>query len=140
MKTIEVVAAIIEQDGSVFCAHKPDAKQGVAPGWEFPGGKIEPGETSEQALRRELAEELGVRVSTMWLFDTVEFDYPTFHLHMDCLVCRLAPGESPQLKEHDEGRWVTRDELLSLDWLPADRKVVEALGMSWDQLFQAVHL
>lgn len=140
METISVVAAIIERDGLVFCAHKPQAQRGVAAGWEFPGGKVEPGETGEDALRRELDEELGVHLSTLWLFDSVEHDYPEFHLHMDCYVCNLLPGESIRLSEHDEGRWVNRDELPTLDWLPADRKLVMTLGMFWDQAFASEHL
>lgn len=140
METINVVAAIIERDGLVFSAHKPQAKQGVAAGWEFPGGKVEPGETGEDALRRELAEELGVRFSTVWLFDSVEHDYPEFHLHMDCYVCHLLPGESVELTEHDEGRWVGRDELSALEWLPADQKLAMTLGMYWDQVFASEHL
>jgi 8-oxo-dGTP diphosphatase len=140
VETINVVAAIIERDGLVFSAHKPQAKQGVAAGWEFPGGKVEPGETGEDALRRELAEELGVRLSTIWLFDSVEHDYPEFHLHMDCYVCHLLPGESVELTEHDEGRWVGRDELSALEWLPADQKLAMTLGMYWDQVFASEHL
>lgn len=138
MEAIPVSAAIIEQDGKVFCAHRPTSKTG--PGWEFPGGRIEEGESSEQALRREIQEELGVRLSLAWLFDTITYDYPDFRIEMNCFVCELAPGEQITLREHDEGRWLTLAELLSVDWLPADRVVVQELGMVWDQTFSSAHL
>ena len=138
MKEVHVSAAIIAQDGKVFCAHRPTSQGGA--GWEFPGGQVEEGETAEQAVRREIGEELGVRLSTTWLLDTVTFDYPSFHLVMDCFVCALVPGQQPKLSEHDEGRWLDRDGLLTVDWLPADRKVVELLGRYWDQLFSSTHL
>ncbi len=138
MEGVRAVAAIIERDGRVFCAHRTTSQCG--PGWEFPGGHIEPGETPEEALRREIDEELGVRLSTLWLFDTVEHDYPTFHLSMDCFVCELAPGAEPELREHDEARWLGRDELLSVGWLPADQRIVAQLGMSWDAMFASEHL
>lgn len=138
MSKVHVAAAIIQRAGSVFAAHRTASQCG--PGWEFPGGRVEEDETSEQAVRREIAEELGARLSTTWLLDTVSNDYPTFELEMDCFVCELAEGESLTLSEHDEGRWVGRDELLGLEWLPADRKVARILGMFWDQIFAAQHL
>lgn len=138
METVRVVAAIIARDGRVFAAHREQSQCG--PGWEFPGGRIEEGETAEQALRREIAEELGARLSTMWLLDTVEHDYPTFHISMDCFVCELLPGEEPHLSEHDASAWVGRNELPDLAWLPADQKAIRVLGAFWDQVFAAEHL
>ena len=138
MSVVHVVAAIIERDGRVLCAHRPSGMAG--PGWEFPGGRVEEGETTEQALRREVLEELGVRIALAWHLGTVEHDYPTFHLSMDCFVCGLAPGEEPTSSEHDEIRWVDRDGLLSLEWLPADEGIVRQLGMCWDQTFATSHL
>ena len=138
MSTIRVAAAIIEREGKVFAAHRTQSASG--PGWEFPGGRIEDGETPEEALRRELDEELGVRLSTTWLLETIEHDYPTFHLSMDLFVCMLVPGCEPQLREHDEGRWLDRDDLASLEWLPADRKAVLLLGTCWDQAFASAHM
>ena len=138
MSRVHVAAAIIQREGRVFAAHRTTSQCG--PGWEFPGGRVEEGETSEQAVRREIAEELGARLSTTWLLDTVTYDYPTFRLEMDCFVCELADGETLTLSEHDEGRWVSRDELLGLEWLPADLEVTRILGLFWDQAFAAEHL
>ena len=138
MDEVRVSAAIIVRDGTVFCAHRPESLSG--PGWEFPGGKVAEGETPEQALRREIREELGAQLSLVWLFDTVTYDYPAFRLVMDGFVCELKPGEYLELTEHDESRWLSRDELLSVDWLPADLELVRELGMAWDQTFAAAHL
>ena len=140
MESIRVSAAIIQREDRIFCAHRATAHGGVEGGWEFPGGKLEPGESAEVALRREIAEELGARLSTVWLLDTVEHDYPTFHLSMDCFVCRLAPGEEPVPREHDDVRWLSRDELLSVSWLPADQHVASLIGRYWDELFADSHL
>ena len=138
MAVVHVSAAIIVRDGKVFCAHRPESLTG--PGWEFPGGKVKEDETPEQALRREIREELGAELSIAWLFDTVTYDYPSFRLVMDAFVCELKPGEHLELTEHDEGRWLSRDELLSVDWLPADFELVRELGMAWDQAFASAHL
>ena len=137
MQTRHVAAAIIYRDGKVLAGRRADASGG----WEFPGGKVEPGETGEQALRREVAEELGCRLQLGWPYDTVEHDYPDFHLFMDCFVCTLAPGEEPLRHEgvHDELRWLGRGELLDVGWLPADEGLVASLGLFWDNAFQDEH-
>ena len=139
MKTIPVVAASIYRDERILAARRSDAPEGVG-GWELPGGKVEPGETSEEALRREIAEELIMDLTTMWPFDTVEHDYDTFHLSMDCLVCPVDPLQEPTLTEHSEVKWLGRDELLDVEWLPADKLVITKLGTFWDQLFATEHL
>ncbi|MBP3894565.1 MAG: (deoxy)nucleoside triphosphate pyrophosphohydrolase [Atopobiaceae bacterium] len=138
MKSVHASAAIIMREGTVFCAHRTAGDAG--PGWEFPGGPVENGESAEDTLRRVMREKLGVRVSTMWLLDTVEYDCPDYHLTMDCFVCALVPGEEPQPVEHDEVAWLDRDGLLRVDWLSADRRVVSVLGSYWDQIFSSMHL
>ena len=129
-KSIEVVAAIIRrsdpQQGDTFLA----AERGYGEfrgWWEFPGGKMEPGETQAEAIEREIREELGMQVAAERLLCTVECDYPAFHLTMHCLLCRISEGQ-PHRLEHDALRWVTLDEAASLRWLPADVEALEALG------------
>ena len=95
-------------------------------GWEFPGGKIEQGESPEEALQREIREELDTQISVGRLFATVDYDYPEFHLHMLCYVCRVVAGKL-RLLEAEDAKWLTREELNSVNWLPADRDVVRAL-------------
>ncbi|MBR1933394.1 MAG: (deoxy)nucleoside triphosphate pyrophosphohydrolase [Prevotella sp.] len=122
MKQIEVVAAIIHDDGGRVLA----TQRGYGEWkdyWEFPGGKMEPGERAEDALRREIWEELETRIAVERLVTTVEWDYPKFHLTMHCFWCRVESG-SLILKEHEAARWLSLDELMSVDWLPADREVV----------------
>lgn len=124
MKTLEVVAAIITHNARVFATQRGYGE--FKDGWEFPGGKIEPGETPQQALVREIREELDTEIEVGDLVETVEYDYPKFHLTMHCFLCSIRSGELV-LKEHEAARWLTKEELDSVDWLPADVKVVERL-------------
>ena len=132
IKTINVVAAIIrQQQGDTTKLFSTRRGYGdFKGGWEFPGGKIEHGETPEQALVREILEELNARVRVGRLVDTVEYDYPAFHLtmHCYCYLCELAEdGAQLELREHDAAKWLTRQELDSVDWLPADQGLVDKL-------------
>ena len=122
MKVVKVVAAIIAQEGKIFATQRGYGE--FKDGWEFPGGKIEEGETPQQALVREIQEELDTEVEVGDLLGTVEYDYPTFHLSMQCFLCRIKAG-SLNLKEHEAARWLAEDELDSVDWLPADIEVLE---------------
>lgn len=124
MKTIEVVAAIITHNDQIFATQRGYGE--FKDGWEFPGGKMEPGETPQQALMREIREELDTEIEVGSLVETVEYDYPNFHLTMHCFLCMIRSGELV-LKEHEAANWLTREELDSVDWLPADVKVVEKL-------------
>ena len=124
MKTIEVVAAIITHNDRIFATQRGYGE--FKDGWEFPGGKMEPGETPQQALVREIREELDTEIEVGSLVETVEYDYPNFHLTMHCFLCTIRSGELV-LKEHEAAKWLTREELDSVDWLPADVKVVEKL-------------
>ena len=121
MHQIEVVAAIICQDNQIFATQRGygDFKGG----WEFPGGKVEPGETPEAALVREIREELAVEISVGELLTTVEYDYPNFHLTMHCYLCQLTGGEL-RLLEHEAARWLGKGELYSVEWLPADVGII----------------
>ncbi len=128
MKRIEVVAAIIyDAEGRVLATQRGygDMKDG----WEFPGGKMEAGETAEAALIREIWEELRMHIIVGDLLKTVEWDYEKFHLTMHCFLCRIAEGH-PVLMEHEAARWLGKDQLDSVDWLPADKVVVKALKSS----------
>jgi len=127
MSSIKVVAAIIVQNHKVFATQRGygDFKDG----WEFPGGKIEAGETSEQALAREIREELNTEIEVGERLCTVEHDYPAFHLSMQCFLCRVISGDFV-LREHEAARWLGSDELWSVDWLPADIEVVKAIEQS----------
>lgn len=124
MKTIEVVAAIITKDGKFFATQRGYGE--FKDGWEFPGGKIEPGETPEKALVREIKEELDADIKVGELVDVVEYDYPEFHLTMHCFLCELV-SEEITLLEHEAARWLLHDELDSVDWLPADRGLIKLL-------------
>ena len=124
MKQIEVVAAIICKGEYIFVTQRGDGD--FKDGWEFPGGKMEPGESPEEALVREIQEELSTTISVDKFLCTVEYDYAAFHLTMHCYLCHIESG-SLILKEHEAARWLTKNELDSVDWLPADREVVEKL-------------
>lgn len=124
MKSIEVVAAIIRRNDRILATQRGYGE--FKDGWEFPGGKTERGETPQQALVREIKEELKSEILVGEKLCTVEYDYPKFHLTMHCFWCDLLDGE-PVLLEHEAARWLTADELNSVDWLPADVQVVEAI-------------
>ena len=124
MKQIEVVAAIIRKGDKIFATQRGygDWKDW----WEFPGGKMEPGEMPEEALKREIREALSTEISVDEFLCTVEYDYPAFHLTMHCYLCSLVT-EALHLNEHEAARWLGKDELDSVDWLPADLMVVRTL-------------
>jgi len=129
MKTVRVVAAVIRQGDRIFATARG---YGEFKGkWEFPGGKVEPGETPHQALVREIQEELAVKIEVGELIDTIEYDYPTFHLSMDCFWCVVVDGEII-LKEAEAAKWLGKDGLYSVDWLPADMGLIEKLGGVFD--------
>lgn len=125
MKTVRVVAAIIVENDKIFVTQRGYGE--FKGGWEFPGGKIEEGETPQQALIREIQEELDTEIEVGELVDKVEYDYPKFHLSMDCFLCRIKSGKLV-LKEHEDAKWLKRDELSSVEWLPADKGLVEKLS------------
>lgn len=129
MKTVKVVAAVIKAQNEkgepiIFATQRGygDYKDG----WEFPGGKIEEGETSQEALKREIMEELDTEISVGDLIDTIEYDYPTFHLSMDCFWCEIVEGNLV-LKEHEAAKWLTKEELDEVDWLPADITLIDKI-------------
>jgi len=124
MKKIEVVAAIIYKDGAYFTTQRGYGE--FEDLWEFPGGKIEPGESRELALKREIQEELGIDITIDKFLCTTEYDYPSFHLIMHCYLCNVKSGEI-ELREHKSARWLTTELLDSVEWLPADKEVVEVL-------------
>lgn len=121
LKTVKVVAAVIKKNGKIFATARGygDYKGG----WEFPGGKIEPGETPGEALKREILEELDTEISVGELIDTIEYDYPAFHLSMDCFWCSIVRGDLV-LREAEAARWLSKEELWSVAWLPADETVI----------------
>ena len=125
MKQVEVVAAIIRDgDGRVFATQRGygDWKDW----WEFPGGKTESGETPEEALKREIREELSAEIAADKFLCTVDYDYPAFHLTMHCFLCSLL-SEAMHLNEHEAARWLRKEELNSIKWLPADRQILETI-------------
>lgn len=126
MKTIKVVAAIIKKDNKVFATQRGYGE--FKDGWEFPGGKIEPGEKPQEALKREIREELDAYIEVGELIDIVEYDYPDFHLSMQCFWCELKEDKI-ELKEHEAAKWLEIDskELESVDWLPADKGLIEKI-------------
>ena len=124
MKTIRVAAAVIRDGEKIFATMRGYGDfKGL---WEFPGGKIEPGETPQQALKREIREELASEILVDKLIDTVEFDYPTFHLSMDCFWCEILSGDLV-LKEHENAKWLTKEHLGEVEWLPADVTLIEKI-------------
>ena len=124
MKTIKVVAAIIIKDGQIFATQRG---YGEFKGWwEFPGGKMEPGESPQEALRREIREELDAEIEVRELLETVEWDYPNFHLTMHCFICSLV-SESLHLNEHEAATWLTHETLRSVKWLPADEILLDRI-------------
>lgn len=127
MKTIRVVAAVIRDGNKIFATQRGYGE--LKGGWEFPGGKIEEGETPQEALKREIREELETEISVGDLIDTIEYDYPTFHLSMDCFWCEIVKGDLV-LKEHEAAKWLDRDSIDNVEWLPADITLVEDIKNS----------
>lgn len=126
-KTIRVAAAIIVDGGRVFATQRGYGER--KDWWEFPGGKIEQGEQAEEALRREIKEELDINIEVGELVDIVEYDYPNFHLLMNCYQCSIANPSRIRLMEHEDARWLTKDELRSVNWLPADIEILQKVEM-----------
>ncbi len=124
MKTIKVVAAIIKKDDRIFITQRGSGEyKGL---WEFPGGKVEINESNDEALKREIMEELGVTISVNNHVHTVEYDYPNFHLSMDCYFSTITEGEIT-LFEHQSAKWVTKDELEDIEWIEADVQIIDVL-------------
>ena len=135
MKVIRVVAAVIKaanEQGEPMIFATQRGYGDLQGGWEFPGGKIEEGEPPKEALKREIMEELDTEIKVGKLIDTIEYDYPTFHLSMDCFWCEIVKGELV-LKEHEAARWLTREQLGEVEWLPADVTLIEKVG---DEMIQ----
>ena len=128
MKTMKVVAAIIcndmERKSKIFATARGYGD--LKGGWEFPGGKVEPDETPQQALKREIMEELSTEIKIGELIDTIEYDYPTFHLSMDCFWAEVITGQL-ELKEAEAAKWLTKDQLESVAWLPADITLIDKI-------------
>lgn len=124
MKTIRVVAAIIRDKDKIFATQRGYGE--FKDGWEFPGGKIEEGETPQDALKREIMEELDTEIKVGELIDTIEYDYPTFHLSMDCFWAEVITGHQV-LKEAEAAKWLTKEQLDSVDWLPADVTLIDKI-------------
>lgn len=124
MKIVRVVAAIIKHQDKIFATQRGYGE--FAGGWEFPGGKIEEGETPKEALKREIMEELETEIKVGELIDTIEYDYPTFHLSMDCFWAEIVSGNLV-LKEHEAAKWLTKAELDSVEWLPADITLIDKI-------------
>ena len=122
MKTIKVAAAIIIDEDKVFATQRGYGE--FKDGWEFPGGKIEEGETGEKAIIREIKEELETKIQVQEKIDTIEYDYPNFHISMECFICKIEEGNLV-LKEHEAAKWLKKDELYTVDWLPADIGLIE---------------
>ena len=131
MKTIRVVAAVIkaEKNGEPIIFATQRGYGEFKDGWEFPGGKIQKGETPQEALKREIIEELDTEIEVGELIDTIEYDYPEFHLSMDCFWCSIVSGDLV-LKEHEAARWLTKNSLDEVDWLPADLSLIDRIRMN----------
>jgi 8-oxo-dGTP diphosphatase len=131
MKTIRVVAAVIKavKNGEPIIFATQRGYGEFKDGWEFPGGKIQEGETPQQALKREIMEELDTKIEVGELIDTIEYDYPEFHLSMDCFWCSIVKGDLV-LKEHEAAKWLTKESLNEVDWLPADKDLIEKIRKS----------
>ena len=128
MKRIQVVAALLFHEGKLFATQR-----GYGPWqgwWEFPGGKIEEGEAPEEALIREIREELDLGIKVISSSCSVEYDYPEFHLSMQCFRCAVASGK-PKLLEHEAARWLKKEELYAVNWLPADRLILPEIERDW---------
>ncbi len=130
MKTIRVAAAVIFHEGKIYATQR--GYGAWRDYWEFPGGKIEPGETPEEALAREIREELDIGITVLERLCGVEYDYPEFHLSMQCYRCRIDRGE-PKLLEHEAARWLGRTELYGVNWLPADLTILSEIERSWPE-------
>ncbi|WP_288681775.1 (deoxy)nucleoside triphosphate pyrophosphohydrolase [uncultured Eubacterium sp.] len=124
MKTVRVVAAVIRDNNRIFATQRGYGD--LKGGWEFPGGKIEKGETPQEALKREICEELDTEIFVGELIDTIEFDYPTFHLSMDCFWCEVVKGDLV-LKEHEAAKWLTKNTIDEVEWLPADVTLIDVI-------------
>ena len=127
MKHLEVCGAILLKGNKVLCAQRGENKYDyLSYRWEFPGGKIEPGESPEQAVVREIREELAIEIIVQKLLTVVEYDYPDFHLQMYCFLCEICERKAgrPVLREHEAARWLTRETIDEVDWLPADQVVL----------------
>ena len=134
MKIVRVVAAVIKAENEngepiIFATQRGYGE--FKGGWEFPGGTIEEGDTPQEALVREIKEELETEISVGELIDTIEYDYPTFHLSMDCFWAEVVSGDLV-LTEHEAAKWLTKDELDSVEWLPADVGLLEKIQISWN--------
>lgn len=136
MKTIRVVAAVIKavkENGEPIIFATQRGYGEFKGGWEFPGGKIEKGETPQEALKREIMEELDTEIAVGELIDTIEYDYPTFHLSMDCFWCEVVKGNLV-LKEAEDARWLTKEQLREVEWLPADVALIDKIGEGCKEL------
>lgn len=124
MKTVRVVAAVIRDNNRIFATQRGYGD--LKGGWEFPGGKIEKGETPQEALKREICEELDTEILVGELIDTIEFDYPTFHLSMDCFWCEVVKGNLV-LKEHEAAKWLNKNTIDEVEWLPTDVTLIDVI-------------